>query len=162
MNAGTKVLCHHSQAPSCSLKNTLYIPSKLETQNISLAGLADKAKLFYKRGQLMFRLPFLINKIIWLYTIQNLAIAPPKPLYGKAERKCHRSLTIAAGFCILCQLCTSSSNQTVMGQLLDPQEPWDTAFCALTREEVVPWILCLILYKHKVLSWRAQTWKKDN
>lgn len=56
----------------------------------------------------------------------------------KNQKTHHRGLTIAAGFCILCQLCASSSNQTIMSQLLNPEEPWNTTIRALTGEEIIP------------------------
>lgn len=66
------------------------------------------------------------------------ATALPNSCTEYWKGKHHRGLTIAAGFCILCQLCTSSSNQTVMGQLLNPKEPWNATVRALTGEEIIP------------------------
>lgn len=66
-------------------------------------------------------------------------------------------ISSADGLGMFCQLSPGGSDETVMSQLLNPQEPWRTAVCAVIVQEVIPRILGFILNKDHVLGCRPKT-----
>lgn len=113
-----------------------------------------------REGALVYVSLQVISQVCWtqegsLTAMEGAAQAFLRVCGSDLTGAAQRCVSSADGLGMFCQLSPGGSNETVMSQLLNPQEPWRTAVRAVIVQEVIPRILSFILNKDHVLRRRT-------